>query len=213
VCARVHTKTHFVTAASNSKRLFGTGRNTKGINGTVQEVVVDRSGKVAKSSLSVTWELAGEEKERTFSLRSTQAGDAPQIPGTASGLTIPMHSLAVGCKCQQDVHVRWQGESPYSEQLLPTPPSLAPPTPQGPSVINVHGLEWTEEEFLRPFGGGAPRIPWGAKTLMTDIIKEGGDAIGSAKGTPYVYFMSMFPQEQLKIIVELTTEKLEASRL
>jgi hypothetical protein len=63
VGARVHTKTHFVTAASNSKRLFGTGRNTKGINGTVQEVVVDRSGKVAKTSLSVTWELAGEGKE------------------------------------------------------------------------------------------------------------------------------------------------------
>ena len=89
---------------------------------------------------------------------------------------------------------------------------LASQTAASPTL--AHGFEWRDQQVLQPIGGPVPRKPWSVRALGGDIISEGGDAVGFGRTrTPLDYFFSVFPQDQLTRVTELTSAKLESRRL
>jgi len=78
----------------------------------------------------------------------------------------------------------------------------------------AHGFEWHNHPVLQPVGGVVLRTPWSVRASVGENISEGGNAVGFGRTrTPLDYFIEVFPQEQLKQTMELTSAKLVSQRL
>jgi len=78
----------------------------------------------------------------------------------------------------------------------------------------AHVFEWRDQQVLHPIGGPLSRKPWSVRALGGDIISEGGHAVGFGRTrTLPDYFFTVFPQDQLTRVTELTSTKLESRRL
>ena len=199
VNAEVHAKASAVTHKKECSRLYGANAKTKFVNGTVLEVLTDITNGLRSTSLRVEWILYDTNNPRKLvkvvKLCNVRAGPAPSDPENQNvKIVLPVRPRT------QLTH-RQASDDTESESL-----GISPVTPSRTPDFIANGVEWFTKDVWSPIGGSVHKRYWHVRSPSGDYL---GADCGGHRFTPYDCFMSMFPNNHLRLIVELTTAALQ----
>jgi hypothetical protein len=123
VGARVHAKANFTMYESDARRTFGSAWNTHLVSGTVESAHYDDSGKGARVSVAVMWDLPAGPKRRNVNVRSIAAGDVPRTARVDSIQQLRAAGGAADANVERDEGDRHRASSAYSVPRSPILPN------------------------------------------------------------------------------------------
>jgi Transposase IS4 len=185
----------------DAKRVYGRELDNTWLRGTVLEVLTNKRNESSKRTttyIKARYMVGRMEKEAIIPLASLKRTDPKQ----------EVQDSVTNTGCDRD-----NVSMPRAEQEVPiAPPEPLLPPPQNNSTIEPvscnNGRNWYDGITDVALNGPVQERFWKMTCQYTGAIFTPG-CDERRKNSPYDYFMACFPKEQLKFMVEETSEKLQ----
>jgi hypothetical protein len=239
VGGRVHAKACLVSNLGECERRYGSAKHTKLVRGTVVEVITTGNATTGRRSKNIVADyIFGEDtvKRATLTVKSVISGDPPlsvEPAAPAAGEAPPPPPIHGDPEAapppppppprnddpvaqpppppprNDDPVAQPPPPPPRNDVLVPPPPPQLPPPPQ-PATI-AHDTQWFDApaETHAPIGGIVAPREWCIRTPTGERIGQSSDVRGDRSRLNY--FLLMFPPDELRDIVALTSERLTAN--
>ena len=161
--AAVHAKPLAITSSAECSRWYGSDFKTKPVNGTVLDVIIDRSSGRAGKSLLLEWTLSPSEnvgkRLKILKLCNIKAGTGPVDDNDRSGdKDVPVTPIL------RLTH-RQPSEDSESDDV-----ETSPLPAEKPANAAVHGVELFEQDVLCPISSVRNRYDWFVCTPSGDTL-------------------------------------------